>query len=119
MPNVLIVDDVPDITHTMSILLQLRGHRTAEAFTGAQAIQLMRTYCFDAFLLDVSLPDISGIEVARAVRQRYGQKPKILAVTGWGHREMRTRCLDAGFDYHVTKPADGRRIIALIEREKS
>jgi DNA-binding response OmpR family regulator len=119
MSNVLIVDDVPDITHTMSILLQLRGHRTVEAFTGAQAIQLMSGRGFDAFLVDISLPDISGIEVARAIRSRYGQRPKILAITGWGNREMRIRCLGAGFDYHVTKPADGRRIIALIERDKS
>lgn len=119
MSNVLIVDDIPDITHTMSILLQLRGHRTAEAFTGTQAIQLMAGCGFDAFLVDISLPDISGIEVAREIRRRFGQKPKILAVTGWGHREMRARCLDAGFDYHIAKPADGRRIIALIEREKS
>jgi DNA-binding response OmpR family regulator len=74
---------------------------------------------FDAFLVDISLPDISGIEVARAIRSRYGQRPKILAITGWGNREMRIRCLGAGFDYHVTKPADGRRIIALIERDKS
>lgn len=119
MSNVLIVDDVPDITHTMSILLQLRGHQTAEAMTGSEAIRLLSNRSFDAFLLDISLPDMSGIEVARAIRRRYGQRPKILAITGWGHREMRVRCLGAGFDYHVTKPADGRRIIALIEREKS
>lgn len=119
MSSVLIVDDVPDITHTMSILLQLRGHRTAEALTGASAIRLLSSDVFDAYLLDISLPDMSGIEVARVIRARFGQKPKILAVTGWGNREMRIRCLGAGFDYHVTKPADGRRIIALIEREKS
>lgn len=119
MSSVLIVDDVPDITHMMSILLRLRGHRTAEALTGSDAIRLISSNVFDAFLLDISLPDISGIEVARVIRSRFGQRPKILAVTGWGHREMRTRCLSSGFDYHVTKPADGRRIIALIEREKS
>lgn len=119
MSNVLIVDDVPDITHMMSILLQLRGHRTVEAFTGRQAMDLAVRHRFDAFLLDISLPDISGIEVARAIRRIYGLRPKVLAVTGWGHREMRTRCLGAGFDYHVVKPVDGRRIIGLIEREKS
>lgn len=119
MFSVLIVDDVPDITLTMSILLRLRGHRTAEAATGSDAIRLMSSEVFDAFLLDISLPDMSGIEVARAIRARFGQRPRLLAVTGWGSREMRIRCLGAGFDYHVTKPADGRRIIALIEREKS
>lgn len=119
MSRVLIVDDVPDITHTMSILLQLRGHQTAEATTGSDAIRLIASGSFDAFLLDISLPDMSGIEIARAIRARFGERPKILAVTGWGSREMRVRCLGAGFDYHVTKPVDGRRIIALIEREKS
>lgn len=119
MSSVLIVDDVPDITHTMSILLQLRGHRTAEALTGASAIRMLSNDVFDAFLLDISLPDMSGMEVARVIRERFGQRPKILAITGWGSREMRIRCLGVGFDYHVTKPADGRRIIALIEREKS
>jgi CheY-like chemotaxis protein len=119
MSNVLIVDDVPDITHMMSVLLQLRGHRTVEACTGRQAIALMTQRPFDAFLIDIILPDINGIEVARAVRRRYGQKPKVLAVTGWGHRDMRARCLSEGFDYHVLKPVDGRRLIGLIEREKS
>lgn len=119
MFSVLIVDDVPDITHMMSILLQLRGHRTVEAATGSDAIRQLSSNAFDAYLLDISLPDMSGIEVARVIRARFGQRPKILAVTGWGNREMRIRCLGAGFDYHVTKPADGRRIIALIEREKS
>ena len=119
MSTVLIVDDIPDITHTMSILLQLRGHSTVEAFTGRQAIRLAQGRAFDAFLLDITLPDISGIEVARAIRRLRGQRPKILAITGWGHRGMRIRCLEAGFDYHLVKPIDGRRIIALIEREKS
>lgn len=119
MSNVLIVDDVRDITHTMSVLLQLRGHRTTEAFTGRQALAFVRSRSFDAYLLDVSLPDVSGIEVARVIRRLHGERPKVLAVTGWGHREMRVRCLSAGFDYHVVKPADGRRIISLIEREKS
>lgn len=119
MFSVLIVDDVPDITHTMSILLRLRGHRTAEATTGTDAIRLLSSDVFDAFLLDITLPDMSGIEIARVIRARFGQRPRILAVTGWGNREMRIRCLGAGFDYHLTKPADGRRIIALIEREKS
>lgn len=118
MSNVLIADDVPDITHMMSILLRLRGHDTVEAFTGRQAMDLAR-HPFDAFLLDISMPDISGIEIARAIRRLHGQRPKVLAVTGWGHREMRVRCLGAGFDYHVLKPVDGRRIIGLIEREKS
>lgn len=119
MSNVLIVDDVPDITHMMSILLQLRGHRTVEAFSGRQALDFVTRRPFDAFLIDISLPDISGIEIARTIRRIYGLRPKILAVTGWGHREMRVRCLAAGFDYHVIKPVDGRRIIGLIEREKS
>lgn len=119
MSSVLIVDDVPDITHTMSILLQLRGHRTSEALTGAVAMELMASHAYDAFLVDISLPDMSGIDVVREIRRCFGQRPKVLAITGWGHREMRARCLDAGFDYHLTKPVDGRRVIALIEREKS
>lgn len=116
MALILVVDDLPDITHTTSVIMNALGHETREALSGHEAMKLAMNQEFDACLLDIGLPDISGLEVARFIRQMYGEKPKLLALTGHGGREMRVRCLDAGFDYHVLKPFDLRKINELLER---
>ncbi len=114
--RVLVVDDLPDIAHMTAMILNLSGHVTWVATSGHQAMALAMEREFDACLLDISMPDVSGLEVARFIRQLRGEGPKLLAVTGYGNRAMRVQCLDAGFDYHVAKPVDCRKLTQLIER---
>lgn len=116
MALILVLDDVPDIVFLTSTMMRILGHETREATTGHDAIRLAMDVRFDACMLDIGLPDVSGLEVARFIRQLHGEKPRLLAVTGHGSREMRVRCLDAGFDYHVVKPFDCRRIDELLAR---
>jgi DNA-binding response OmpR family regulator len=65
-------------------------------------------------LLDIGVPLMDGYELAQRVRARYGRRIVLIALTGWGQVDDRRRSLDAGFDEHLTKPIDGRRLRALL-----
>jgi CheY-like chemotaxis protein len=116
---VLIVDDYPDIPGVVSRLLVSFGHECACASSGAQAIEVAGTFGPDIGLIDLGLPDISGFDVARRLRDLYGARPLFLAaISGWADPEDRARALAAGFDHHVLKPIDAgvvKQIIQLAE----
>lgn len=65
-------------------------------------------------LLDIALPDFSGYDVAREVRARLCESVDIAAVTGWGRDEDVARAVVAGFDQHVTKPANREHLEAIM-----
>ncbi len=117
MYRVLVVDDYPDAAQVMATLVTLLGHDVRSATSGAEAIAIAESYQPQLALVDVGLPDISGFDVARALRAQAGQRPLFLvAITGWGQPEDRVRALTAGFDFHQLKPIDGavlRRLLAL------
>jgi CheY-like chemotaxis protein len=70
----------------------------------------------DLILLDVGLPDLNGTEVARELRRHHEVAgARIVALTGWGQAEDRQRTADAGFDAHLTKPADPAQIQRILE----
>ena len=117
--RVLIVDDYPDAADIACTLLTLHGHECRFACCGKEALETAQEFQPDIAILDIGLPDISGYEVAGALRKAYAGKPLyIAAVTGWGQPEDRMRAFAAGFDHHVLKPADGdklRDIVRLAE----
>lgn len=113
--RVLVVDDNPDTADSMAALLELGGHQVRVARDGMGALDAFAEWLPDVVLLDVGLPGISGLEVARRIRQRpEGQAVKLIAVTGWGQQEDRRQSAQAGFDAHLVKPADYDRIMGLI-----
>jgi CheY-like chemotaxis protein len=70
----------------------------------------------DVVLLDIGLPDINGYDVARRIRRSaWGKGALLVALTGWGQKEDVERAHGAGFDLHLTKPADPERIEQLVE----
>jgi DNA-binding response OmpR family regulator len=116
MPRVLIVDDFPDAAEATEMLLTMRGLTCAVAVTGTQALALAESFRPDLAILDIGLPDLSGYEVARGLRARAdGRHLYIAAVTGWNDAETRVRALEAGFDKHVTKPTDRKKIEEILE----
>ena len=117
MALILVVDDVPDIVNITSAMLEALGHETRKAYNGHEALTHIMQTNFDVYLVDIGLPDMSGLEVARFIRQLYGEKPKVLAVTGHSGRRMRVECLDAGCDYHVPMPIYCRQLNELIEHQ--
>lgn len=110
----MIVDDVEDVVRMTSLLMQLYGHETLTATSGAEALALAREQKCDAVLLDLGMPGMHGLEVAKELRKLWGERPAIVAVTGWSSKSVRERCLSEGFDYFLTKPADMRKACALV-----
>lgn len=113
--RVLIVDDNVDAATSLSYVLALAGYHTAVAHDGKQALELADTLRPAIVLLDIGLPGMSGLEVARRLRAAsWGGDLRLIAVTGWGHESDRARSLEAGFDAHLTKPIDPGMLLQHI-----
>ena len=113
--RVLVVDDNIDAADTLAALLEMSGHTTRVANDGDQAIKMAQVFQPQVVFLDIGLPGMNGYEVARRLRQLPAMERAILvALTGWGTREDRERSTAAGFDHHLTKPADMNTVETLL-----
>ena len=105
--RVLVVDDNRDSAESMSMMLEMLGHRTRTAHGGRQAITEAEAFRPDMILLDIGMPDMNGYEACRSIRSEDWAKNIVLvAMTGWGHDDDRRRSREAGFDHHLTKPVE-------------
>lgn len=111
--RVLVVDDNRDAADTLSMLLEVLGHRAQVAHDGLAALDAVLDFRPQVVFLDIGMPGMSGYDVAAAIRndRRYDQ-PMLVALTGWGSEDDRERTRAAGFDLHLTKPVD----LAAIEK---
>jgi signal transduction histidine kinase/ActR/RegA family two-component response regulator len=105
--RVLVVDDNHDAADSLASLLELLGAETDVVYSGPDAIERMATYRPSVILLDLGMPGMDGHEVARRIRRRPEYRDvTLIAMTGWGQEQDRRRTRAAGFDHHLTKPAD-------------
>jgi PAS domain S-box-containing protein len=112
--RVLIVDDNVDAAEMLDMLVRTSGHSTRTVHEGPYALDAFEPFQPDVVLLDIGLPGIDGYEVARELRRR-SATVYLAAVTGWGQEEDRRRSRDAGFDCHLTKPADPDVVVRLLD----
>ncbi len=115
----LVIEDNVDAAESLALLLQLSGHQTEVAFDGATGLEKAREFHPDAVLCDIGLPgSLDGHGVARAFRADPELRHAFLiALTGYGQEEDRRRALEAGFDAHLTKPADLDELKRLLRKE--
>jgi CheY-like chemotaxis protein len=105
--RILVVDDNLDHVNSMATLLRQMGHEVWFAISGAAALDVARLFHPDFIFLDLGLPDISGYEVVRQLRQDPETRAvRILAVTGRALDGDHRRSLEAGCDDHLPKPLD-------------
>jgi two-component system CheB/CheR fusion protein len=114
--RVLIVDDNVDAAEMLGMQVRTLGsNEVRTALSGEVALQTAPAFRPDIVLLDLGMPEMDGFEVARRIRQEpWGKDVMLVAVTGWGQEEHRQRTRDAGFDRHLTKPADPTDIESLL-----
>jgi signal transduction histidine kinase/CheY-like chemotaxis protein len=119
--RVLVVEDHPDSAETLTMLLQLLGHRVSSVHDGLAALDAVRAEVPDVMIVDIGLPGMDGYEVARRVRETPGLgKVLLVALTGYGSEEDKRRAMAAGFDYHLVKPVTPEALDGLVARlEKS
>jgi PAS domain S-box-containing protein len=104
--RVLVVDDNDDAATMLVMLVQQLGGQGRSAADGEAAVRQALEFKPDVVLLDIGLPGMDGYETCRRIRDQYGKGLKIVAITGWGQEHDKRLALDAGFDAHLTKPAD-------------
>jgi signal transduction histidine kinase len=115
--RVLVVDDNADAAETVAAYLRLEGHETKVVTEGGQVLGSAKVFEPQVVVLDIGLPGLDGYQIARQLRSDAGTRGALLiAVTGYGREEDRTRAAAAGFDCHFVKPADPIEIQAAIER---
>jgi PAS domain S-box-containing protein len=103
--RILVLDDNVDAAHTLGSLLGLAGHTVQLAHSGQEAIDQAARFVPDLAFLDIGLPDMSGYDVARALRAHPAlDATYLVALTGWGAAADRLRSKEAGIDLHLTKP---------------
>jgi CheY-like chemotaxis protein len=109
------VDDSRDAAYICATLLELSGHRVETAYSGRRALEVAEKFHPHIFLLDIGLPDIDGYQLARTIRSTaWGQSAVLVAITGWGQEEDRSRAAAVGFDHHLTKPVAPETLDALL-----
>ncbi len=113
--RILVADDNRDAADTLAFMLRLAGHEVRIAYDGQEAIDIAGTFRPTLALLDVGMPRLNGLEAARHLRsQAYGEEMMLIALTGWGQPDDRSRSLAAGFDHHVVKPVDPSMLERLL-----
>jgi CheY-like chemotaxis protein len=115
--RVLVVDDNEDSALSLAMLLEMQGYAVTTAFRGSEALQKVAEDAPEVALLDIGLPDMSGYELARRLRNSPSGAPlTLVALTGWGQDEDRRAAEGAGFDHHYTKPVDPDALEQLLQR---
>lgn len=118
--RVLVVDDNIDSAQSMSLLLQLEGHTVDCAHDGVEALQRAAEFRPQVVLLDLGLPKMNGYDVARKLREAQAEaggtaRALLVAISGYGREQDRTAAHEAGFDFHLTKPADPDTVMRLMQ----
>ena len=115
--RVLVVDDNVDAAQSLARLLEMTGHEYRLAYDGPSALEAVMEYRPDVVLLDIGLPGLDGFEVAQKIRQQAALcKIVLVALTGYGQDADRQLSQDAGFDYHLVKPARFSEIEKILLR---
>ncbi len=116
----LIVDDCRDAADTLAILIRFWGYDVRVAYEGRAALETARSFRPDCLLLDIGLPGLDGYLIARHLRADPAlARVKLIALTAYGSPEDQHRVREAGFDYHLVKPAEPdeiRRYVTVMEQ---
>ncbi|HET7728917.1 MAG TPA: ATP-binding protein, partial [Usitatibacter sp.] len=112
--RIVIVEDQADAREALEMLLDLEGHDVKAAPDGPEGLELIREHRPQVALLDIGLPRMNGYELAALVRESFGNTIKLVAMSGYGQPDDVRRAVAAGFDRHLTKPVDPRRLASAL-----
>jgi len=110
--RILLVEDHSDTANALRRLLANLGHSVTIGNTMAAAMERLKAMPFDLLLSDIGLPDGTGIDLIREVRRRYNIPA--VAVSGFGMDADVDKCKEAGFDAHLTKPVNLKKLELII-----
>jgi PAS domain S-box-containing protein len=114
--RILVIEDCHDAAESMEMLLHLMGHEVEKAYDGPVGIELAKRFRPEVIICDIGLPNpMDGYAVAGILRRDFPRGSTfMIALTGYGQHEDQRRSHEAGFDFHVTKPADPKELEKLL-----
>ncbi len=105
--KVLLVDDSKFLADILATFFKLDGFIARSTYGGQEALDACGNELPDIAFIDVDMPGLDGLEVARQIKATYrSNAPVLVALTGWDGDENRRAAIDAGFDYFLEKPVD-------------
>ena len=112
--RILIAEDNEDGRNMLTLFLEQEGHEVATAVDGPQALAVSAAFHPEVAILDIGMPGMDGYQVAEQLRRSHPTPPLLIALSGLGQAEDKTRAADAGFSRHFTKPVDVRALTRAL-----
>ena len=113
--HIMVVDDNKDAAFMLAMLLEASGHKVLVEHGALRALERAITEAPDVILLDIGLPEMDGNELAQRLRaQAETARSVLIAVTGYGQESDRRTTLASGFNHHLVKPVDTRKLAAIL-----
>lgn len=113
--SVLIVDEKRHSADMLADLLRLKGHNARVAYSGPQALVIVRVWRPDVAVVDVALDGVSGAELAKRIRNEIKAPIMLVAVTEVGANDEVTRINAGAFEHRLLRPVDPDELLALLE----
>ena len=112
--RILIVDDNQDAANTTAMLVEDMGGDARVAYDGESALGMLEAYQPEVILLDIGMRRLDGYETCQRIRGVLGNRVLLVALTGFGQEQDKEKAARAGFDAHLTKPADGAALARIL-----
>jgi CheY-like chemotaxis protein len=115
--RVALIEDNEDVRAALRLVLEADGHMVRDASDGQSGLQLLLSAAdLDVALVDIGLPIVGGLEIARRVRDSGRTQPVLIAMTGYGGEQDRARGIKSGFDAYLVKPVDQDALRRMLDR---
>jgi CheY-like chemotaxis protein len=117
-PRILVADDNRDTVLSVTLLLRNEGYEVRGVYSGSDVLRIARLHRFDAIILDIEMPEMSGYAVAQELRMHYygTRAPLLIAISGkWNKPSEKLLSQTIGFDHHFEKPCDPQALLRLIK----
>lgn len=115
VPNILIVDDEPNIVMSLEFLMRKNGYQVGIARNGTEALDAIAQTCYDLVLLDVMMPDVDGYQVCRELRQRSGsENTRVIFLSAKSREADVQKGYEVGADLYISKPFSTRQLMEKV-----
>lgn len=111
--NLLLVDDEKEFVSTLAERLQMRGFQPQVAFSGEEALEMLKRNVPDVMVLDLKMPGIDGLEVLRRVKKRH-PRVQVIILTGHGSERDEAAARRLGAFDHLQKPVDLNDLVQVM-----
>ena len=112
--RILVVDDNQDAANATAMLIAEMGGDARVAYDGESAIAMLQDYEPEVIILDIGMRGLDGYETCQRIRRVLGNRVLVVALTGFGQEQDKEKATRAGFDAHLTKPANGAALAGIL-----